>query len=90
MIRAAAVDYYGEQLFDALNSKTLELTTMGAGRAAASPGLPAAQAAPSSAAVADRPSVAYNVYPRASVIDVEDLRLIQRQEEARMRVGRPG
>ncbi|MFF8980174.1 hypothetical protein ACF08A_25600 [Streptomyces cellulosae] len=35
-------------------------------------------------------SVTYNVYPRASVIRVEDLQLLQRQEEARMRVGRPG
>jgi hypothetical protein len=32
--------------------------------------------------------VTYNVFPRASVIDVRDLRLIQRQEEARQRVGR--
>lgn len=92
MVRASAVDYYGQPFFDALNDKALELSTsaLSAGRAAASPGLPAAQAAPSSAAVATRPAVTYNVYPRASVIDVEDLRLMQRQEEARQRVGRPG
>ena len=35
-------------------------------------------------------SVTYNVYPRASVISASDLDLITRQEEARMRVGRPG
>ncbi|WP_309049233.1 hypothetical protein [Streptomyces sp.] len=91
MIRAAAVDYYGQPLFDALNAKTLELSALTAvAGQAASPGLPAAQAAPSSAAVAERQAVTYNVYPRQSVISAEDLRLIQRQEEARQRVGRPG
>lgn len=36
-----------------------------------------------------KPAVTYNVYPRASVIDARDLQLLQRQEEARQRVGRP-
>ncbi|WP_320784202.1 hypothetical protein [Streptomyces sp. CRN 30] len=84
MIRAASVDYYGKQLFDALNAKTLA-----PGRTAAAPGLPAAQAA-TAAAVRQQPAVTYNVYPRKSVISIEDLRLLQRQEEARQRVGRPG
>ncbi|MYS48237.1 hypothetical protein GTY23_45120, partial [Streptomyces sp. SID5998] len=50
----------------------------------------AAPVAAAPVAGSDRPSVTYNVYPRASVISVEDLRLLQRQEEARQRVGRPG
>ncbi|UAX56813.1 hypothetical protein K5X85_29230 [Streptomyces sp. A144] len=87
MIRAAAVDYYGEQLFAAYNAKQLPP----AGAAAASPGLPARAVTPAEQTTAsgDRPSVTYNVYPRQSVISVEDLRLLQRQEEARQRVGRP-
>jgi len=86
MVKAAAVAKYGVKFMDAVNEGRLP-----AGRAAR-PGLPAASA-PSAAAApvagSDRPSVTYNVYPRASVIDVADLRLLQRQEEARQRVGRP-
>ncbi|MFE5258232.1 PspA/IM30 family protein [Streptomyces coelicoflavus] len=83
--RASAVDYYGVELFDALNNKQLPVPTM---RAALAVGLPASQAAP---AVSSEPGprVTYNLYPRASVITARDLELITRQEEARMRVGRP-
>lgn len=84
IVKAASVAKYGLKFMDALNSGALPI-----GRAAA-PGLAAAPVASVSSAVEDRPAVTYNVYPRASVIDVEDLRLVQRQEEARMRVGRPG
>nr|WP_223188245.1 hypothetical protein [Streptomyces sp. TRM68416] len=84
MIKAAAVEHYGEALFDALNAKMLPLPTA---RAAASGRL--APAAASTAGSDGAPRVTYNVYPRRSVISVEDLRLLQRQEEARQRVGRP-
>ncbi|MBZ6175602.1 hypothetical protein KVH24_23085 [Streptomyces olivaceus] len=83
--RASAVDHYGVDLFDALNNKQLPVPVM---RAALRVGLPAAQqtaAVPSPTG----PQVAYNIYPRKSVIDARDLELITRQEEARMRVGRP-
>ncbi|MFE2044342.1 hypothetical protein ACFXAZ_26145, partial [Streptomyces sp. NPDC059477] len=87
MMRAAAVDHYGEDLFRALNAKTVPLP-----QTPAKPGLPARSIPAESqttSATTDRPPVTYNVYPRASVISVEDLRLMQRQEEARQRVGRP-
>ncbi|MEV5607018.1 hypothetical protein [Streptomyces sp. NPDC052225] len=85
MIKAASVAKYGIKAMDAINAGELELPR--SGRAAA-PGR--AAAAPASRATADeRQPVTYNVYPRASVIDAHDLRLIQRQEEARQRVGRP-
>ncbi|WP_327230803.1 hypothetical protein [Streptomyces murinus] len=71
-------------LLEAINSGRLPM-----GKAAPRAGLPAAPAAAVVGAGSDRPAVTYNVYPRASVIGVEDLRLIQRQEEARQRVGRP-
>ncbi|WP_409469058.1 hypothetical protein [Streptomyces sp. HC307] len=83
MVRAAAVDKYGLKFMDALNEGRLPV-----GRPAR-PGLPAAPAAAVAGSDSGRPPVTYNVYPRASVISVEDLRLIQRQEEARQRVGRP-
>jgi hypothetical protein len=83
MVRAAAVAKYGLKFMDAVNEGRLP-----AGRAAPRPGMPAAPVA-STPAVSERQAVTYNVYPRASVIDVEDLRLLQRQEEARQRVGRP-
>ncbi|MFE2046356.1 PspA/IM30 family protein [Streptomyces sp. NPDC059477] len=86
VIRATSVDKYGVDLFDALNAGTLPVPV---GRAAVSPGLPAATAAPAVRQADTRPPVTYNVYPRASVISAEDLRLLQRQEEARQRVGRP-
>ncbi|WP_435643358.1 hypothetical protein ACR9VJ_18090 [Streptomyces sp. H49] len=70
-------------LLEAINSGRLP-----AGKPARA-GLPAAPAVAVQRAGSDRPMVTYNVYPRASVIGVEDLRLIQRQEEARQRVGRP-
>ncbi|MFF5795806.1 hypothetical protein [Streptomyces albogriseolus] len=82
MVKAAAVAKYGTKFMDALNEGRLPV-----GRAAR-PGLPAAPAV-QRPVVTDRPSVTYQVYPRKSVIDVEDLRLLQRQEEARQRVGRP-
>ncbi|WP_432162336.1 hypothetical protein [Streptomyces tendae] len=93
MTRAAAVDYYGQGLFDALNAKALDPSALAAlvapaGRAAVSPGLSAPQPVAPMAGYA-RPSVTYIVQPRKSVIDARDLELITRQEEARMRVGRP-
>ncbi|MBL3669045.1 hypothetical protein JL475_24240 [Streptomyces sp. M2CJ-2] len=84
MVKAAAVAKYGTKFMDALNDGKLRI-----GRPAR-PGLPAAPAQAVPVAGGDRPSVTYQVYPRKSVIDVEDLRLLQRQEEARQRVGRPG
>ncbi|MGW4950673.1 hypothetical protein [Streptomyces parvulus] len=83
--RASAVDHYGVELFDALNNKTLPKWI---GQMAPAPGRPAATAAPL-ASTAQAPSVTYVVQARKSVIDVEDLRLLTRQEEARQRVGRP-
>ncbi|WP_281155170.1 hypothetical protein [Streptomyces sp. HYC2] len=85
MVKATAVAKYGLKFMDDLNSGRLPV-----GRAAARPGLPAAPAAAVRAVGSDRPSVTYQVYPRKSVIDVQDLRLLQREEEARQRVGRPG
>jgi len=82
MVKAAAVDKYGLKFMESVNDGTLPV-----GRAAPRAGLPAATTA-AAAAGSDRAQVTYNVYPRASVIDVEDLQLIQRQEEARQRVGR--
>lgn len=84
IVKAASVAKYGLKFMDALNAGNLPV-----GRSAA-PGLAAAPVASASTAGGDRQAVTYNVYPRASVIDVEDLRLLQRQEEARQRVGRPG
>ncbi|MEU3255963.1 hypothetical protein [Streptomyces sp. NPDC006997] len=84
MVKAAAVERYGQRLFDDLNALRLPV-----GRPAPRPGMPAASVASSRASRDERPSVSYNVYPRSSVIDAEDLRLLQRQEEARQRVGRP-
>ncbi|MET9815333.1 hypothetical protein [Streptomyces sp. NPDC006355] len=84
---------FGEaaRVFDALTTRAL-IGTAGDGRIPAartiSPGLPAPVAAAVGAST-DRPTVTYNVYPRQSVISVEDLQLLQRQEEARQRVGRP-
>ncbi|MFB6771147.1 hypothetical protein [Streptomyces sp. NPDC056337] len=83
--RASAVDHYGVELFDALNDKTLPKWI---GQMAPAPGRPAAAATPA-ASTAQAPSVTYVVQARKSVIDVEDLRLLTRQEEARQRVGRP-
>lgn len=48
-----------------------------------------AQPSKTASTSADQRHVTYNVYPRKSVIDASDLRLLQRQEEARTRVGRP-
>ncbi|MFD3483776.1 hypothetical protein [Streptomyces sp. NPDC058665] len=84
MVNAMSVRKYGLDFMHAINDGTLP-----AGRAAAPAGRPAAaltQAAPAG----DQTRVTYNVYPRQSVISAEDLLLIQRQEEARQRVGRPG
>jgi hypothetical protein len=80
------------RVFDAAMTRAM-LSTFGDGRLpagrAARPGLPAAPALPAAASTAMVPPVTYNVYPRQSVISVEDLQLLQRQEEARQRVGRP-
>ncbi|MGW1039323.1 hypothetical protein [Streptomyces sp. NPDC002547] len=85
MMRAASVDKYGVALFDALNRGDLPV-----GRAAPRAGLPAAApVAAATVAGSGRPPVTYNIYPRKSVIDAGDLELLQRQEEARQRVGRP-
>ncbi|WP_171117779.1 MULTISPECIES: hypothetical protein [unclassified Streptomyces] len=83
MVREAAVDHYGQEFFDALNAKEIPI-----GRAAPQPGMPAASA-PSSGE--QRPSVVnnYTFNARKSVVDFDDFRLWQRQEEARQRVGRP-
>ncbi|MGW1546608.1 hypothetical protein [Streptomyces sp. NPDC002346] len=84
MIKAASVQKYGLPFMDDLNEGRLPV-----GRSAATPGRPASAPSPAAGAGGDRSQVTYNVYPRSSVIDVQDLRLIQRQEEARQRVGRP-
>jgi hypothetical protein len=84
MVKAAAVAKYGVRFMDDLNRGEVAIER------AARPGQPAAPATAVPVAGSDRPSVIYNVYPRRSVIDIEDLRLLQRQEEARQRVGRPG
>src|SRR5690606_25725165 len=80
------------RVIDALTTRAL-IGAAGDGRIPAgrtvSPGLPAPVASAATAG-GQRAPVTYNVYPRQSVISVEDLRLIQRQEEARQRVGRPG
>ncbi|MGX9921792.1 hypothetical protein ACWIG4_18280 [Streptomyces sp. NPDC002248] len=82
MIKAASVAKYGTAFMDAINSGRLPTGKQAApGRAAAAP---AAAPAP-----AGQPHVTYAIYPRSSVIDAADLRLIQRQEEAKQRVGRP-
>ncbi|MEV1020710.1 hypothetical protein [Streptomyces sp. NPDC050264] len=86
MVKATSVAKYGIKAMDAINDGKLQLPAS-SGRAAA-PG----RAAPAPAAQTstdDRAPVTYNVYPRSSVIDARDLQLIQRQEEARQRVGRP-
>ncbi|MEU2764251.1 hypothetical protein [Streptomyces sp. NPDC007094] len=83
MVKAASVDKYGLKFMDALNEGRLPV-----GRSAPSAGRAAPTVATSTAAPYG-PPVTYNIYPRSSVISVEDLRLIQRQEDARQRVGRP-
>lgn len=83
MVKASSVRKYGIAFMDALNDGAIPI-----GRAAPRAGLPAGGTTAATASVLDRPAVTYNVYPRQSVISVEDLRLIQRQEEARQRVGR--
>ncbi|MET9304995.1 hypothetical protein ABZX68_06600 [Streptomyces cellulosae] len=84
IVKAASVARYGLKFMDALNAGNLPV-----GRSAA-PGLAAAPVAAVRTTGGDRPAVTYNVYPRQSVISARDLELITRQEEARMRVGRPG
>lgn len=84
VIRSTMVDQYGLDLLNAINAGTLPVQV---GKAAA-PGRPAAVMA-ATASTPQVPSVTYIVQPRKSVIDAADLRLITRQEEARMRVGRP-
>lgn len=84
MVKAASVAKYGLKFMEDLNAGKVPIPS---GRAAA-PGRPAA--APSApVSTGSGQQVTYNVYPRSSVIDASDLRLIQRQEEARQRVGRP-
>jgi hypothetical protein len=81
VLRAAAVDRVGREFLDRLNQGALPAAKPAAG-------LPAPVASVSSA-VGTSSQVTYNVYPRKSVIDAQDLRLMQREEEARQRVGRP-
>ncbi|MEU2801464.1 hypothetical protein [Streptomyces sp. NPDC007117] len=83
IVKAASVHKYGLKFMDALNEGRLPV-----GRSAPSAGRAAPTVATSTAAPYG-PPVTYNIYPRSSVISVEDLRLIQRQEDARQRVGRP-
>lgn len=92
MVRAASVRKYGEDFLHALNSGDLPewVTRAVSGRKAAAPGRAAVPPVAPAASTGQGQRVTYNVYPRASVISVEDLRLLQRQEEARQRVGRPG
>ncbi|MFF8034926.1 hypothetical protein [Streptomyces sp. NPDC016626] len=85
MVKAASVARYGLQFMDALNRGELPI-----GKSAPRAGRPAAVPSPAAATGGDRPAVTYNLYPRQSVISASDLELITRQEEARMRVGRPG
>ncbi|WP_180685325.1 hypothetical protein [Streptomyces gossypiisoli] len=84
MMRAAAVDHYGQEFFDALNAKEIPI-----GRAAPKPGLPAGGSTSQTDKGGDTYNTNYNITARKSVIDVDELRLLQRQEEARQRVGRP-
>ncbi|MGW2292290.1 hypothetical protein [Streptomyces phaeochromogenes] len=86
MVKAASVDKYGLKFMDALNSGELPV-----GRPAPRPGLPASPMTATAATPgSDRPAVVnnYTFNVRKSVISAEDVRLIQRQEEARQRVGR--
>ncbi|NUP19880.1 MAG: hypothetical protein HOZ81_28130 [Streptomyces sp.] len=83
VIQEESVRKYGLGFMEAVNQGKLPV-----GRSA-KPGMAAAPMSSSTAAVGgDGRSVTYNVYPRQSVIGIEDLQLIQRQEEARQRVGR--
>ncbi|MEW2570503.1 hypothetical protein [Streptomyces sp. NPDC047070] len=84
MVKASSVRKYGIAFMDDLNDGVIPI-----GRPAPRAGLPAGGSATATAAAPERPAVTYNVYPRRSVISVEDLRLLQKQEEARQRVGRP-
>ncbi|WP_255951542.1 hypothetical protein [Streptomyces odontomachi] len=83
VVKASSVRKYGLKFMDSLNAGKLPV-----GRSAPAAGRPAAVVQHAGGAGQSQPPVTYNVYPRASVISVEDLRLIQRQEEARQRVGR--
>ncbi|MFE6408530.1 hypothetical protein ACFVOR_16525 [Streptomyces sp. NPDC057837] len=83
MMRAAAVERYGLRFMEDLNAGRVHVGKV------AQPGQLAAPARATSSSGGGRPQVTYNVYPRQSVISVEDLQLLQRQEEARQRVGRP-
>ncbi|KES07321.1 hypothetical protein BU52_09955 [Streptomyces toyocaensis] len=82
IVKAASVARYGLKFMDALNAGALPV-----GRSA-SPGMPAA---PPSSSTSSHPGVTnnYTFNARKSVIDVDDMRLFVRQEEARQRVGRP-
>lgn len=83
VVKALSVAKYGVAFMDAINSGALPV-----GHRAATAGR-AAPTVASGVSAQSHPPVTYNLYPRASVINVEDLRLVQRQEEARQRVGRP-
>ncbi len=83
MMRAAAVERYGLKFMEDLNAGRVQVGKI------AYPGQLAAPVAATPSSGGTRQSVTYNVYPRQSVISVEDLQLLQRQEEARQRVGRP-
>lgn len=79
----------GVEVIDHRTSMAMVADAVAAARPLASPGRAAVMAPTSRPAEQSAQAVTYNVYPRQSVIDVQDLRLIQRQEEARQRVGRP-
>ncbi|MEV7994927.1 hypothetical protein AB0O67_24345 [Streptomyces sp. NPDC086077] len=88
---------FGEaaRVFDALTTRAL-IGAAGDGRIPAgraiSPGLPAPVAASNSSnGEAGQPSVTnhFTFNARKSVVDIEDFKLFQRQEEARQRIGRP-
>ena len=83
MMRAAAVERYGLKFMEDLNAGRVHVGKT------AYPGQLAATAKATASSGGGRSQVTYNVYPRQSVISVEDLQLLQRQEEARQRVGRP-
>lgn len=82
VIRASAVRHWGLGMLDSLNTMRSPGALMPARM------FPSAPRKAAGGGVSEQ-HVTYNVYPRKSVIDAGDLRLIQRQEEARSRVGRP-
>lgn len=94
VMRAAAVRRYGVPMMDALNSMEYPAggaQVVSARRYAGSGGSEAAMERAMMRIISriEGTGTTYNVYPRKSVIDREDLRLLQRQDAAYQRVGRP-